>query len=52
MDIQKLKNIIKSDIDRIPIIMMTVTNNTGGGQPVSMDNISRCNKSNLGIQFD
>ena len=39
MDIEKLQNIIKSDAHRIPLIMMTITNNTGGGQPVSMDNI-------------
>ena len=39
MDIKKLKNIIASDGDKIPVIMMTITNNTGGGQPVSMDNI-------------
>ena len=45
MDIQKLENIInKVGIDKIPIIMVTVTNNAGGGQPVSMDNIKNISK--------
>jgi len=39
MDIEKLKNLIDEHLDKIPIIMMTITNNTGGGQPVSMANI-------------
>ena len=39
MDIGKLKNLIDKHLNKIPIIMMTITNNTGGGQPVSMSNI-------------
>ncbi len=40
MDIEKLKQTIEEvGADRIPIIMITVTNNSGGGQPVSMENI-------------
>ncbi len=41
MDIEKLKNLIenKSQDKNIPLIMLTITNNSGGGQPVSMDNI-------------
>ncbi|MFW6305055.1 MAG: tryptophanase, partial [Candidatus Saliniplasma sp.] len=40
MDIEKLRNFIEDKgADKIPVIMLTVTNNTGGGQPVSMGNI-------------
>ena len=39
MDISQLKKIISSSKDKIPIIMLTITNNSGGGQPVSMNNI-------------
>ena len=40
IDLQKLKICIEENgVDNIPFCMMTVTNNTGGGQPVSMENI-------------
>ena len=40
---------MKSAIDeygkeRIPVIMLTITNNSGGGQPVSMENIKEVSK--------
>ena len=38
--ITKLKNLLDSkDLNKIPLIMLTITNNSGGGQPVSMENI-------------
>jgi len=40
MDIEKLEKCIKEHgSNNIPFAMITVTNNTGGGQPVSMENI-------------
>lgn len=40
MDIRKLERCIhENGVEKIPFCMITVTNNTGGGQPVSMENI-------------
>ena len=42
LDLEKLEEIIKEyGPERIPVGMMTVTNNSGGGQPVSMENIRK-----------
>jgi tryptophanase leader peptide-associated protein len=40
MDIEKLTDFIKrTGAEKIPFGMMTITNNAGGGQPVSLENI-------------
>ncbi|MCK4577510.1 MAG: tryptophanase [Candidatus Marinimicrobia bacterium] len=40
MDVQALAAVITQyGPEKIPLIMLTVTNNSGGGQPVSMENI-------------
>jgi tryptophanase len=40
VDLDKLENVLKNNPSgKIPFIIVTVTNNTSGGQPVSMSNI-------------
>jgi tryptophanase len=54
MDIGALEKSVSSvGKDRIPVIMLTITNNSGGGQPVSMENIKQVSKiaRNHGIPF-
>jgi len=40
MDVEKLRQFIDNEgLKNIPCVMLTITNNSGGGQPVSMQNI-------------
>ena len=40
MDLNKLEDVLKAyPAEKIPAIVVTITNNTAGGQPVSMENI-------------
>lgn len=54
VDIKKLENVLRNNpADKIPCIIVTITNNTAGGQPVSMANLretSRLAKA-YGIRF-
>lgn len=39
MDLARLEALLAAESDNIPLVMLTITNNAGGGQPVSMANI-------------
>jgi len=39
MDLDKLEQLLAAEADNIPMVEITITNNAGGGQPVSMANI-------------
>ena len=57
MDVEKLKEFIKNTgVENIPVCMITITNNSGGGQPVSMQNIREvkevCKQNNIPLFLD
>jgi tryptophanase len=57
MDVQKLEDIIKEyGPDKIGLVVMTVTNNSAGGQPVSMKNMKEtaavCKKYGIPLDID
>jgi tyrosine phenol-lyase len=54
MDVEALERLIaETGAEHIPLVMLTVTNNSGGGQPVSMANIEAVRRvtARYGIPF-
>lgn len=39
MDIAKLDKVLAENADKVPFVIVTITNNTAGGQPVSLQNL-------------
>jgi tryptophanase len=57
MDVGALEQLIaRVGRERIPLVMLTVTNNSGGGQPVSMENVRAvsavCRRHGIPLYFD
>jgi tyrosine phenol-lyase len=57
MDVGALEALIaRVGRERVPLVMLTVTNNSGGGQPVSMENVRSvsnvCRKHGIPLYFD
>lgn len=56
VDIDMLDKVLTENAGRVPFIIVTITNNTAGGQPVSMDNLRRvrqvADRHGLRVIFD
>lgn len=56
MDVAKYKKLLEKSRDKIPVTFLTIVNNSGGGQPVSMRNIKEVSELshhyNIPLFFD
>jgi len=57
MDVEKLERFIRAKgAEKIPLAMLTITNNSGGGQPVSLENVEAvsrvCRRHRVPFFFD
>jgi tyrosine phenol-lyase len=57
MDVAALEDLIRrAGRERVPLVMLTITNNSGGGQPVSLENARAvsevCRRHGIPLYFD
>jgi len=57
MDLERLERaILEAGVENVPLVLLTITNNSGGGQPVSMANVKAVralvNKYGIPLIFD